>query len=250
VKADAVGQGPGGTDYTYANKPVVYVSWYNALRFANWLHNGQTTGAQDASTTEDGAYTFSGATSVSSRNTGAIWFLPSEDEWHKAAYYNGSSYHDYPTGTDTFPDNNLPSSDSGNSANFLNWSGSGYTTGDEAYPMTDAGAYTLSASPYGTFDQGGNVWEWNETLFFGMYPGVRGGSWSGYWNFDSEYLLASFRHYEHPAGEDNVIGFRVATVPEPSSLFLAGLGAAGLAIVSRRRACRSSASRRHAEGRY
>src|SRR5262245_5025257 len=53
VKADA-------GSYTYADKPVVYVSWYDSLRFANWLHNGQPSGAQDASTTEDGAYTFSG----------------------------------------------------------------------------------------------------------------------------------------------------------------------------------------------
>lgn len=35
--------------------PVNYVSFYDSLRFANWLHNGQPTGAQDITTTEDGA---------------------------------------------------------------------------------------------------------------------------------------------------------------------------------------------------
>jgi Sulfatase-modifying factor enzyme 1 len=222
VKADA-------GSYTYAAKPVVYVSWYDSLRFANWLHNGQTSGAQDASTTEDGAYTFSGATSVGGRNSGAIWFLTSEDEWYKAAYYNGSSYYDYPTATDTTPDNNLPSSDSGNSANFYD---SGYTTGDSNYPMTDAGAYTLSASPYGTFDQGGNVWEWNEALISGSSRGLRGGS--GY-DF-SDILLASNRILSiSPPLEHGVVGFRVATVPEPGTAVLAMIGCVLMLWWSKRR---------------
>ena len=28
----------------YANKPVVFVSWYDAVRFSNWITNGQGTG--------------------------------------------------------------------------------------------------------------------------------------------------------------------------------------------------------------
>ncbi len=229
VKADAVGQGPGGSDYTYASKPVVFVSWYDSLRFANWLHNGHASGLQDASTTEDGAYTFSGATSVGGRNSGATWFLTSEDEWYKAAYYDGSSYHDYPTGTDATPDNNLPSSDSGNSANYWD-SVIGFTTGDFNYPMTDAGAYTLSASPYGTYDQGGNVWEWNETLISGSHPSLRGGTWL----YDSVILLASARLSLHPTLEDSLIGFRVATVPEPSTAVLAVVACALICVLRKR----------------
>jgi len=86
--------------------PVVFVSFYDALRFANWLHNGQPTGAQDNSTTEDGAYTIT-AQGISNnsitRNPGATIFLPSEDEWYKAAYYGAlsASYFDYPAGSDT-----------------------------------------------------------------------------------------------------------------------------------------------------
>ncbi len=208
VKADAGA-------YTYAAKPVNYVSWYDTLRFANWLHNGQGSGLQDASTTEDGAYTFSGATSVGARNADAIWFLTSEDEWYKAAYYDGASYYDYPTGTDTTPDNNFPTSDTGNSVNFFD---GGYTTGDSNYPLTDAGAYTLSAGLYGTFDQGGNLWEWNEALFSGSFPGLRGGSWSYY----SSYLLASYRGDGGiPTNASGSVGFRVATVSEPSTAVLA-----------------------------
>jgi formylglycine-generating enzyme required for sulfatase activity len=225
VKADA-------GSYTYADKPVVYVSWHDSLRFANWLHNGQPAGAQDASTTEDGAYTFSGATSVGGRNSGAIWFLTSEDEWYKAAHYNGGSYYDYPTGTDTTPDNNLPSSDSGNSANFL-LDGSN-TTGDTNYPLTDAGAYALSASPYGTFDQGGNVWEWNEALISGSFRGIRGSSWSS----PAYAMQSSLRDGPGPTVETLNLGFRVATVPEPSTLALIALGGTlfGLGAILRPRA--------------
>ena len=70
------------------DKPVNFVSWYDAIRFANWLNNGQGDGD-----TETGAYTLLGGTPTPSngssitRNPGATWFLPSEDEWYKAAYY-------------------------------------------------------------------------------------------------------------------------------------------------------------------
>ena len=209
IKADIGG-------YTYADKPVVYVSWYDALRFANWLHNGQPTGAQDASTTEDGAYTFGGAISVGPRNVGAIWALTSEDEWYKAAYYHGATntYYDFPTGTDTTPNNNLPSSDTGNSANFFD---NDYTTGDNQLPLTDAGAYLSSTSPYGTFDQGGNVAEWNESVISTVFRAWRGGTW-----FNSSLVLpASYRADLVSTGETNYLGFRVVLVPEPGGALLA-----------------------------
>ena len=106
------------------------------------------------------------------------WCLPNEDEWYKAAYHKNdgvtSNYWNYPTGADIAPNNNPPSADTANSANYFNI---GYTTGNSSYPLTDAGAYTLSGSPYGTFDQGGNVQEWNETLFNNsLIRGQRGGS--------------------------------------------------------------------------
>ncbi|MCC7476468.1 MAG: SUMF1/EgtB/PvdO family nonheme iron enzyme [Pirellulales bacterium] len=209
LKATAVGVGPGGSDYTYADKPVNYVSWYDAIRFANWMHNGQGSGS-----TETGAYTILGGTPIPtnadsiSRNAAATWFLPSENQWYKAAYYNAasSSYYDYPTSSDTAPNNNLPSADTGNSANFL--IDVNTTTGDPGYPLTPAGAYTLSLSPYGTLDQGGNVGEWNEVLVSANTRGRRGGDWT-----TTDSSLASFTRDSATAFvENNKTGFRLATL--------------------------------------
>lgn len=80
-------------NFTYAvkvnmgNKPVIRVSFFNAMRFVNWLHNGQPTGHQDAGTTEDGVYALSDGDSAT-RAANAQYFIPSENEWYKAAYYH------------------------------------------------------------------------------------------------------------------------------------------------------------------
>jgi formylglycine-generating enzyme required for sulfatase activity len=221
--------------YTYGNKPVSFVGWADAARFANWLHNGQPTGAEDATTTEDGAYTLNGETSTTalaaiSRNSAARWMLPNENEWYKAAYYNSAtaSYYDYPTSTNSAPNNNKPSSDTGNSANYFNPSTGGFTTGDSFHPFTDTGAYTLSVSPYGTFDQGGNAKEWNETRFGSdnNFPGIRGGST----NDPLQNLNAKSYSFNTPGG-DSATGFRIAMseVPEPSAVVLSALAIVALA---------------------
>jgi formylglycine-generating enzyme required for sulfatase activity len=201
--------------YKYENKPVIWLSWADAARFANWLNNGQPVGSQDASTTEDGTYTLNGAVTKEalatvSRNSDAVWCLPSENEWHKAAYYDPgtSTYFRYPTRSNVEPNNNLPSSDTGNSANFS------VATHNTSYPHTDAGAYTLSGSPYGTFDQGGNVWEWNDTMYDSR-RGLRGGPWS----FDAFDMYVSTFAFSDPS-IDFEYGFRVASIPEPSTLLL------------------------------
>jgi formylglycine-generating enzyme required for sulfatase activity len=200
----------------YADKPVAYVSFYDALRFTNWLNNGQ--GGAD---TETGAYTLLGGTAVPSngatvtRNAGALVFLPTENEWYKAAYYDGLSatYFDFPAGSNAATACVAPTG-AANSANCNMAVGN----------VTDVGSYPGSAGPYGTFDQGGNLFEWTETIQ-GTSRAVRGGAWTSVGTL----LGASARVATAPTSEGNSVGFRVATiVPEPGTVLLVAAGLAGL----------------------
>lgn len=208
------------------NLPVNYVNWYDAIRFVNWLHNGQGNGD-----TETGAYTVLGGSVIPSnglsiaRNPGAQWFLPSHDEWYKAAYHKNdgdtANYFDYPTSSDTAPTAQLPPA-AGNSANYDTPSGD----------LNEVGAYLDSSSPYGTFDQAGNLIEWTESTS-GTFRIVRGGSY----NSSSNLLLATLGPGGgSPSNGVRTVGFRVATVPEPSSFLLATLAFAGGLLITSLRA--------------
>ena len=211
------------------NRPVTYVSWYDSARFANWLGNGQPTGAQAAGTTETGAYTLTGNTGIITRNAGWTYSLPSENEWYKAAYHQPVSlggdtdnYWLYPTRSNVQPNSRNGSASDPNSGNFYrddfiaNGFNGGYavdnlTTFPTGNALTDAGAFSLADSFYGTFDQGGNVIEWNDAVI-GSLRGFRGGSFG-----DGEFIMvASIRPAGDPANEAFAWGFRVAIVPEPS----------------------------------
>ena len=159
---------PGSFTYTVEagreNKPVDYVSVFDAMRMANWLHNGQGDGD-----TETGAYTLLGglpeplnATTVV-RNPDATFFLPTEDEWYKAAFYDGEldKYWYSPARSDD-PIVCAPPGDTPNTANCEGAAGDEQPFVGGAF--TEVGAYTASAGPWGTYDQGGNVFEYTETL--------------------------------------------------------------------------------------
>ncbi|MCP4593602.1 MAG: formylglycine-generating enzyme family protein [bacterium] len=217
----------------WADRPVNYVSWGDSARFANWLHNGQPTGAQDLSTTEDGAYFLDGAMTDGelmsvAREPNAAWAIPTGDEWHKAAYHKNDgvtgNYFDYPTSSDETPSKELVDPDPGNNATFH-----GGSTIGSPYYRTEAGAHENSDSPYSTFDQGGNVWEWNDAVLPGSYRLLRGGSYF----FDRHSLHAATRDFLYPSSENCDVGFRVAEVPEPVTLTLLTFG--GLLAGRRRR---------------
>jgi formylglycine-generating enzyme required for sulfatase activity len=211
------------------NKPVNFVSFYDTLRFANWLNNGQ--GGGD---TETGAYTLEGGTATPSdgrtltRNASATIFLTSEDEWYKAAYYDplSTSFFDNPAGSDTNMSCATPDA-TPNTANCAS------AVGD----LTDVGSYTGSASPNGTFDQGGNAREWNEALIGFSERGMRGAV------FGSSAISnrAAWRGKFVPTQQQQSIGFRVAMIPEPSTALLRAAGLGTMAIRRRAPAARGSA---------
>ena len=199
--------------------PVSYVSFWDATRFANWLHNGQPTGAQDNTTTEDGAYTLTptGITNNTvTRNAGAQAFVASEDEWYKAAYYDTGalSYFSYPVGSNTQTSCTAP----GATANTANCD---FVNSD----LTDVGSYTAATSPNGAFDQGGNVAEWNEATIYGSNRGLRGGLFFGAPGF----LAASAWFSDDPTYESSGVGFRMAS-PAPASP-VPSLNAIGMAML-------------------
>ena len=206
VKADAVGQGPDGSDYAYASKPVTYVSWYDTIRFVNWLTRG-TTESGTYAITDGGANSGTVSFPDHSKLVPGQHFLPTLDEWYKAAYYDGvrGIYFDFPTATDMVPNTNLPSADTGNSVNINK------ATGDTNYPLTDVGAYGLSASPYGTFDQGGNAREWNESPQLG---GATRGVGGGYWGDDLGSTRAGRISSLEPSRGGGATGFRIVSSVE------------------------------------
>ena len=210
----------------HANRPVNFVSWYDAARFCNWLTTGET---------ESGVYTFADATTVTNildhemavATLGkTAWFIPTVLEWYKAAYHKNdgvtANYFDYPTGSDTVPSNDVMDPDQGNNANFYAYP-PGYTVG-KPYYTTEVGEFENSQSPYGTFDQGGNLYEWNEVLMGDLSRARRGGGW----NSDPCQLGASCRYFQRATLEYADVGLRVASIPESAAPILGDLDGDGI----------------------
>jgi sulfatase modifying factor 1 len=233
-----------GAKYTIrsymGDKPVNFVSWYDAARFTNWLHNGQGSGS-----TEKGAYTLSGNTGIVTKNVGATVYLPSEDEWYKAAYYDpttgaggGDNYWAHATRSDTAPTEASANSTGGisnPSANVANYNFGANWNGQVGNVTTVGSAGAAANSYFGTADQAGNVWEWNDAVIFSTSRGLRGGSWYT----DSGLLAASYRNIVPPASESSDMGFRVASVPVPEpSAFLVSMLLVSAVLIRRHRSPR------------
>ena len=198
------------------DKPVNFVDFFDAMRFVNWLENGRPTGVQGNATTEDGTYKIGTGTSEK-RSPNSTYFLPDENEWYKAAYHKNDgvtgNYFDFPSSNDVAP--NQAHADSNGDIierwdpNVANRSPPAAWNGCR---VTTVGSAQKSVSPYGTFDQGGNVAEWNEALVPNQpgYRRLRGGSWGT----PVGYLSAENPRQRAAEYEGSAIGFRVASRAE------------------------------------
>jgi len=211
---------PGSFTYStrpnMSNKPVNWVSFFDAMRFVNWLHNGQPTGLQDSTTTENGVYTISDGVSEA-RAAAARFFIPTENEWYKAAYHQplneGGDTDDY--WLYATRSNSLPTIATANSvgdisnpgANVANHTFGADWNGENQNVTTVGSAGALSDSFHGTADQSGNIWEFTETLGNDPCRHTRGGSFSHV----GTAMQSSLYNCADPTFAVHYLGFRVAS---------------------------------------
>jgi len=230
----------GGYSYSaktnMGDKPVNYVSWFDAARVSNWYQNGATS----SSSTETGAYTLVGGQTTGTApavNPGATFYVPTEDQWYKAAYYMGggtsAGYWDFATQSDSNPtavtagSTGIGSAGStGNFANYLTAADWNSQNGNVTTVGTNGGP-----SAYGAFDMNGNLTEWNDlTGAAGSSRGLRGGSWNPNVAFN---LSSSQGGSVDPSFENNNIGFRLASqVPSGVPEIDPATGSSALSLVA------------------
>jgi formylglycine-generating enzyme required for sulfatase activity len=226
AKANALGGLGVTTDTRGPDFPATSVTWYEAARFVNWLNtstgsvpvykfdsngNFQLWDEMDAGYDPANLY----------RNRLARYFLPSLNEWHKAAYYDpvAGVYYDYPTGSDAIPDGIDSVADTNFDAVF-------FDGGDNGGPNEITNVGLLSR--YGTLGQGGNSEEWIEGAFDRTNDeateqrGLEGGGW----NWPASLLhAANTSSARPPTFEQNSVGLRIGSiVPEPSAIAICVIG--------------------------
>ena len=218
---------------TAGGRPVTYVSWFDAARFANWMSNGQPSGLQSQKTTENGAYDLTDRRARAgiavpknkiNPNTrrSPTYYIPNENEWYKAAYYNpelsngAGGYTLYATNSNTAPGNLA-----GASVNQANYVAQGLFAMTQALSLnlqqnylTDVGAYSATPGPYGTYDMNGSVWELTDMDgSASMIRIIRGGGWTSYYS----YLQSDYRLGNSTSAASSNVGFRLAATSNHAS---------------------------------
>ena len=166
----------GSAHFEYAPEPgtahlaVTFVTWFDTIRYCNWLHGGDS---------ERGAYDISTSNRVSPRKKDARYFLPTENEWYKAAYYDPEKK-DY-----------------------------------ARFRRNPGGLLSLSTSrirrekwhnsPWGMAGIDHRVWDWTESHAGAQFRCVRSNSW-----FQGNNRQAAGRFYSNPGLELGNLGFRIA----------------------------------------
>ena len=197
------------------NRPTNKVSWYEAAQFCNWLNTSKG---------YEAAYLFdaNGAFQMQPgdagyRNPNAAYFLPSHDEWYKAAYYSlaestpgtNDVYYDYANGTNTKPANNT------SGANYYD-GGYGYTDPENtALHIWDVGTGAMDQN--GTWDMSGNLAEMIESARYWPDddPAKERASRGGDYSHGDIDLSVYFPGHFYPQDEHGIVGFRIASIVNP-----------------------------------
>jgi len=187
----------------WENRPVIFVTCFDAMRYANWVHNGKEVDGE----TEHGAYALNDESPPKRSKDARVW-LPSEDEWYKAAYYQPESeggppgnYWRFPMSTMERPSKAEPGSTLATAAAFSR----GFSG------IVPVGSFPNAKSPWGTLDMGGNVWEWTEDSVYDNKRVVRGGAAAHTW----QKLQSTVRSNASPGRWYPDTGFRLARRAEP-----------------------------------
>jgi formylglycine-generating enzyme required for sulfatase activity len=219
------------------------ISWRMAAIYCNWLHNGKSAernaflnGAYDVST-----FGFQGAifTDQASHHPDARYWIPTWDEWLKAAHYDPNKpnpdgttggWWQYSNGSDTPYVYGVPGAGQAN-AGFSNPS-------PYSIPL---GSYPDVQSPWGLLDMAGATTEWTESI-----RQLSGPDGNRYRVFDGSYwvqdafqaqLADRIREYggEYPHIPTLEFGLRIASsVPAPGP-WAVGVGALSILGLRRRR---------------
>ena len=215
------------------NRPATGLTWNKVAQFVNGLNimKGATEAYNfdlngDLKPWDSSSAGFNASNPY--RNSLAKFFLPSSNEFYKAAFGSpDGSWYDYATGSDAIPFAVISGTDP-NTAVYNNRVG----------PADVMNAGGLSA--WGTMAQSGNVWEITESAIDGFNDSgrerkeMRGGAWS---TGTADLSSAERTNAEPYAGYGSPdVGFRIAMVPEPSLHSLLALGGLALAFKKRRQA--------------
>jgi sulfatase modifying factor 1 len=212
--------------------PADRITWFDAARFCNWLHNGQPADLGEvAGSTETGAYTLNGdyTKGGETRNPGAKWWLPSFGEWYKAAFYDPSlkggagGYWRYPTRSNTPPGNEI--GDGTNEANAIATPWANSVVDFDTLPkeglkvclLTPVGSFPNTHSFYGCCDLCGNVSQWTDTIVIPPHSHTGGRAQLGGGFNSASTNLQSVNTLPHLKGDlpERTVGggFRVAAIP-------------------------------------
>ena len=199
---------PGDQGWGRGNRPVINVSWEDAIAYTKWL----------------------------SERTGLNYRLPSEAEWEYAARATTKSERYWPEKTEAEKDD--PACTYANVFDTKNASVIKNTyTGITWEPFNCADDF-LNTAPVGQFkanpwqlhDMLGNVWEWTQDCYVDSYKAtptdgsaqesldnnascplrvLRGGSWF----YGPQFVRSALRNWDSPDLRINNIGFRLARTP-------------------------------------